>query len=110
MKESCWSCGQHCALCKGCEVTPCCDSPQRQRVTAPKEPPPHCGGHAVGVDPELVLRLQTQEMEHYCCKCKKPYKATFNQWVFGTCPHCGASGDGVETPPPSKPQKKKRSW
>ena len=85
-KEYCWSCGQYCTGCKGCHTTPCCDNPNPVKVNYPESVPPPCGS------PHSEKLAVIERDTHFCCRCGKQFKSTYQQWIDGPCPYCGAKG------------------
>lgn len=66
------------------------DDPEDKTITyftAPELPPPHCGGKV-----EDVHDKGSNVMFRHCCMCHRGWECTRDEWINGTCPHCGASG------------------
>ncbi len=87
-RNYCWSCGGS----DGYHY-PGCDNAINIKVKSPQNPPPHCGGKMLGAVLDYSHSEASKEPKlHYCCKCNKPFMATFMEWLEGPCPHCGAKG------------------
>lgn len=83
-KTVCWSCGG-----QNGHHHPDCDNPTQISYRPPINPPPVCG--LSGQTPDITS--DKEEKVHYCCNCHKQYKTTLYNWLYGTCPHCGAKGN-----------------
>ena len=77
----CWSCEQNPCICE--------DGPQLMPKWKPNCVLPFCGGEKILDDFKFF-----GEMLRSCCKCGRGWVCTQDEWVHGTCPYCGATGNG----------------
>lgn len=83
----CWSCGKPFSECI-CDSSSGYPSTPLPRFT-PQHHLPSCGSI-----PKATLSKEDQDVvaERPCCACHRTWPCTYNEWINGTCPHCGASG------------------
>lgn len=96
-KLMCWSCGrmflpeykgEYCPDCGGRII----------EIRKPKNIPPTCGS------PKSIQFFSNpnERVPRPCCICGNFFLATKDEWIHGTCPHCGArgpTGDKGKSPP-----------
>lgn len=87
--EFCWVCGKSISNCVcGSESVP-------MTIKKPTEILPACGVSTSGkyIDlPWYDPNRQDEVLPRPCCNCGKTWPTTYDGWINGTCPNCGASG------------------
>jgi hypothetical protein len=83
LKNFCWSCGG-----KDGYHYPGCDNAVEVSIHSPENPPPHCGEKTE----KKNFFTSFIEADRICCSCGKSWRCTYNEWVAGPCPNCGAKG------------------
>jgi len=87
----CWSCGKPLTDCH------CEEGPQPINQKKPKQTLPICQLSPDYEELKYLLKFAKTEQKnhkvlHTCCKCGQAWLCSQIEYVWGTCPHCGANG------------------
>lgn len=89
----CWTCGKDIPLCT------CGAERVVMEVKRPSEILPVCGTinyKDMILEPWLDPDRKHEVLSRPCCQCGQYWGCTADEWINGTCPNCGASGNQVD--------------